>query len=273
MMATYVLFFVSLYLQTINLKDVHINITRKCLDKGYPQRGSTLKSGSLNYYGGRRGNGESTRAASNLLEGPGDVHLFPFYRNHFVDGLMPSVTRLHRELTDVAKSLAVQMDPVMVKSCAKLLGLNDARLICCKSILTMGLSNSNISFYCSFHRDSSDRIRHVDKKLWRTLSSEERMYAKKWLKTFGFLSVPTTCSYEFVGQFLRNVANEDVEVWLFMLFLDLGIAVPLLHHMVLQFAANAIGHNTSIGLVVYNKRVYYRSKLGTVFAWGGAGSD
>jgi hypothetical protein len=259
------------YLQTVNIQDVHLEKVRDCLKEAYPTRGA-IKTGGLNHFGGRRGNGIMTRASSNLLEGPGDVHRFPFYRNHFVDGLMPSVTRLHRELTEVAKSLAVQMDPMMVKLCCKLLHLDDARLICCKSILTMGRSDTNISFHCSLHRDASDRIHHVDENDLKVLSPEELIYAKKWLNTFGFLSVPTRCSYEFVEQFLPDVTNEEVEVWLFMLFIDLGIAVPLCHHMVLQFAANAIGHNTSGGLVVYKNRVYYCSKLGTVFAWGGAGS-
>jgi len=239
----------------------------------------------VNLYGGQRGNGDgSTRASSHLLEGPGDISSFPYYRKYFSDAMIPTITRVHRELTNIAASTAIHLDPILVAVCSKLLGV-DQREICNRSILTMGLPKQNLSFLNTVHRDHNDKIPTPEtrEEAERLLTDKKELqFYESWCQIFHHLSVPTTCCYLHVGNLppsserQRRTSNDDEgklpRVLLFMIFVDLGIAIPIDHNMVLQFAANVTAHHTSAAVVVRDKIVYYRSDDFTVVGWGGSGA-
>jgi len=233
----------------------------------------------VNLYGGQRGNGNgSTRASPHLLEGPGAVSLYSYYRSHFNVALIPSITRLHRELTNIAASVAIHLDPLHISVCSKLLGV-DPREICNRSILTMGLPHQNFSFVNSIHTDCNDQLPTTPDKR-SILTEQELSFHDAWCTMFGYMSVPTTCCYLYVGslpkseRLQRDDEKETARVLLYMVFPDLGIAIPIDHNMVLQFAAHVTVHHTSAAIVVTTDgKVHYRSEDFTVLGWGKSGTS
>jgi len=226
----------------------------------------------VNLYGGQRGNGRgSTRASSNLLEGPGDIASYPYYRSYFNDAMIPSITTMHRNLTNIAASMAIQLDPLLTSVCSKILGV-DPREICIRSILTMGLPKLNLSFVNSLHTDHNDRIATLPSRddMKKVFTHKELEFYDAWCKMFSYLSVPTTCCYLHVGETSKKteMPDEPTRLLLFMVFADLGLVIPIDDEMVLQFAGHVAAHHTSAAILVVNNMVHYRSDSFTVLGWG-----
>ena len=163
------------------------------------------KCGGLNLYVAPRGTGEDyTRAKVNTLEGPTSIAHNAYWRNTFKDVLAPQAYRIINDLQSVAKSNMCMMDPVMVGACTDALKVNEKRKICSTAIVTTGSRRDGYGFYSSIHKDDHDRLsmqsgrsllKHLLQLILPLPFQKKRDYIGVWLKRFGCLSVPTTCSY------------------------------------------------------------------------------
>lgn len=247
--------------------------------KAFGDRWVTICSG-LNLYASPRG---YSRARRNTLEGPGSLALNMYSRSYFVDSQQPAALKLVNQLKDIAQSNMCLMDPVMVGACQGAQGLKDRRNICARNIVTCGSPDHGFGFSNSVHLDNRDLLgkrrstRYMEEVDAYAASvelprhcEEKRLYVWKWIRRFGCLSVPTTCAYEFIGDFYK----EPTCAMCFFLFPAIGTAVRLETGTGLQFYGAVLQHMTSVTLAVNHRVVVYDNKSkASVFAWGGAGAN
>jgi hypothetical protein len=144
----------------------------------------------------------------------------------------PAAYKVVNELQGVAKSNMCMMDPVMVGACKDALGIEDKRKICFTAIITAGSQTDEYGFCNSVHLDNHDCLsRSCSDAITKLLGSvqlslprfeRKSRYILEWVKRFGRLSVPTTCAYEFLGEF-----NDCSTCFLFAFFLFLSIHMAL----------------------------------------------
>lgn len=267
---------------------------------GFGDRMCSLCLG-LNMYAAIRGSSTGqTRAAPNLLEGPTTIINNEYYRKHFVDVQMPSAYKFINQLGTVASGNAILLDPIMTGALSRAQGLRDKRTLCSKGIVTSGSPSSGVGFGNSCHKDVNDMI--IDRakmeefqdelhamsgtELSDDAATQEKVerklkYIMRFWDRFKNLSVPTTCHYEFVGDLFsvidkaaRDEATDSVQAY--FLFPGLGIVVPIVNELGLQFYAAIVDHHTSMTIMVSWKtsEVFYTAdEEGYIFAWGAAGSN
>lgn len=245
--------------------------------KAFGNRWVSICSG-LNLYAAKRG---QSRAKPNILEGPGSLKKNAYCRSYFVDSQQPAAMKLVNQLKEIAESNMCIMDPTMVNVCASAIGIKDKRNICMLFIVTCGAPGWGYGFANSIHFDLKDLIRRVlcDRYLKKVDASmcyalfpehwqEKRLYIQKWIDRFGTLSVPTTCAYEFIGDF----HTDPHCVMCFFLFPAIACAIELQSSTALQFYGAVLQHMTSVTVAVNHDVVSYAHGDGAVFAWG-AGSS
>jgi hypothetical protein len=229
----------------------------------------------INMYVAPRGAGTGyTRAKANTLEGPGSIANNTYWRAHFVDVQAPAAYKVINELQSVAKSNMCMMDPLVVGACKDALGIDDKRKVCSTAIVTAGSTTDGFGFCNSIHLDNHDclsrlRVDAITKLLRSAELSLPRFERKKqyildWVKRFGRLSVPTTCAYEFLGEF----NDHSTFLFAFFLFPSIHMALLLESGTALQFYAGVIQHLTSAVVAVGPTHVHYISEDGSVLAWG-----
>ena len=237
----------------------------------------------LNLYVGARGiRGHACRAKPNSIEGSISIANNTFFRQGYVDLMLPSAYKIVNQLLANAAGNMCMLDPVMVGACKRALGLSDRRNICCYGILTMGSALTGYSFANCPHRDATDKfpdklVSELVNNIAATDSGADRemvQYIRTWIERMGLLSVPTTCSYEFVGTFVDDLPpTAAVPTTLcYFLFPSLGLAFLLQSGSVLQFFGAAVEHCTSVCVAVCGDKVHYTSATGRVVAWGAAGT-
>jgi hypothetical protein len=163
------------------------------------------------------------------------------------------------------------MDPKMVGACKDALGVVDKREICDTAIATAGSPKDGYGFCNSLHNDKHDILNPLCtrylKELLGTLymmlpqAKKNIKYVPRWIERSSNLSVPTTCAYEFFGDFRGDT------LFAFFLFPALGIALLLESRTALQFYASVVEHMNSAVVSVGQTHMHYVSENGSVLAW------
>jgi hypothetical protein len=236
----------------------------------------------MNVYAAVRGSStRKTRAAPNFLEGPVSIVSNDYWRQNFVDVLIPAAFKFWNQLTNIAAGNAILLDGIMTAALAEAQGLKDKRMICSKGIVTCGTAASGIGFSNGSHVDVNDIIdekitaKFIDeiKLLKQSRMSNDKAvhkevtekidYVLEFVRWFGKLSVPTTCNYEFVGNLFAGKEGRQREgsdtVEAYFLFPCLGIAILIENETCLQFYGGIMEHHTAMPIVVL-RRIFEEPK-------------
>lgn len=245
--------------------------------KAFGDRLVTACCGINLYVAARGAHSGHTRAKVNTLEGPGTIKKNTYWRANFVDIKAPAAYKVINDLQSVAKSNMCMMDPIIVGACKDATGVDEKRNICSTAIVTAGSPTEGYGFSNSMHVDANDRVpKHMAESLVNLLRSislssdclqKRRIYVMDWIRRFGCLSVPTTCAYEFLGEF-GDADEFPVFLLAFFLFPPLHVALLLESGTALQFYAAVVQHQTSAVLAVNATHVSYGNGKGYVLAWG-----
>ena len=144
------------------------------------------------------------------------------------------------------------------------------------SILTLDFANGTHVDCGDHHKSTTETCSTIiDDYASCGLNSESNkkkarlQYARNMISTVG-IGVPTTCGHcIFIGE--NSIFAED-DVMAYFCCNDLGISMQLQSNMYHHFHGYGFSHQTSVPIVVKDKKVYYTNTGVHTLAWGNGGA-
>ena len=144
------------------------------------------------------------------------------------------------------------------------------------SILTLDFANGSHTDCGDYHDVTTNTCSNIIEKYASCgLNSESNkkkarlQYARTMINTVG-IGVPTTCGHCIYIDEKSKFAEDDVMAY--FCCNDLGISMQLQSNMYHHFHAYGFSHQTSVPIVVKDKKVYYANTGVHTLAWGNGGA-